>query len=150
MSTTDVVAVPPGGSVCRTSAGLGSQSKFRPTTGAAGSPARKTVQPNGLRNPDGPVAAGSGAPPGRIGGSAPTYVISYSGWSPSRTRRLASVRSWVGVSGAAGVVAAGAGLLTATWPGAAIGARSAPEHPTSPAVTNTVPTTDRPPHRIPL
>ena len=80
MSTTDVVAVPPGGSVCSTSAGFGSQSKLRPTTGRAGSPARKTVQPNGLRSPDGPVAAaGSGAPAASSGGSAPAYVISYSG-----------------------------------------------------------------------
>src|SRR5829696_8514616 len=124
MSTTDVVAVPPGGSVCRTSAGLGSQSKFRPTTGLAGSPARKTVHPNGLRSRDGPVvAAGSGGPAaGRIGGRAPAYVISYSGWFRSRTLRLASVRSSVGVSRAAGVAAAdagvlaGAGVLTAAGP----------------------------------
>lgn len=56
--------------------------------------------------------------------------------------RLASVRSSVGVSGVAGV-------LTAAAPGAATGAGSGPEHPASPAATSMIPTTDRPPHRIP-
>src|SRR5829696_40509 len=157
MSTTDVVAVPPGGSVCSISAGLGSQSKFRPTTGLAGSPARKTVQPNGLRSRDGPVvAAGSAVPAaGRIGGREPAYVISYSGWFRSRRVRLASVRSSVGVSGTTGVVAAeagvlaGAGVLTGARPDPATGTGSAPEHPASPAVTSTIPRTDHAPHRIP-